>query len=186
MDIQFDFKNVDPSENLKEYARTRFEKLSKYIKREDSAVMTVLMEVDRFRQIVDAKLSADDVHLTARAESEDMYATIDQVLDKLEAQLKRSKDKEKDRRKGKLDRQNNPGPEAGPFAGAAGEEIMAGPAIQREGLLEKKPMTPEEAVIQLEEAEQGFLVFVNAENERVNVLYSKNSGDYGLIDPRVE
>jgi putative sigma-54 modulation protein len=52
-------------------------------------------------------------------------------------------------------------------------------------MAELKPMTPEEAVIQLEQAEFDFLVFINADNERVNVLYRKNSGNYGLIDPRM-
>ncbi|MCF8085847.1 MAG: ribosome-associated translation inhibitor RaiA [Desulfohalobiaceae bacterium] len=184
MDIQFEFKNVDPSEHLKEYARTRFEKLTKYIKREDSAVLTVMMEVDRYRQIVEVKLGVDDLQLTAQGESEDMYVTIDQVLDKLRAQLKRNKDKEKDRRKGKLDRQHNPGASAAPVTGPLGG-IGAEPVIERESLEEMKPMSPEEAVIQLEETERKFLVFVNAENERVNVIYSKNTGDYGLIDPRM-
>ncbi len=184
MDIQFEFKNVNPSEHLKEYARTRFEKLTKYIKREDSAVLSVLMEVDRYRQIVEVRLSVDDLQLTAQDESEDMYVTIDQVLDKLRAQLKRNKDKEKDRRKGKLDRQNNPGgPEAA--AGVPTEESGPEPVITQEDIGEKKPMTPEEALIQLQEADLNFLVFLNADNERVNVLYRKSRGDFGLIDPRI-
>jgi len=184
MDIQFEFKNVNPSEHLKDYARTRFQKLTKYIRREDSAVLSVLMELDRFRQMVEVKLTADDLQLTASDESEDMYVTIDQVLDKLRAQLKRSKDKEKDRRKGKLDRQNNAGassgPEGLPFAEGGFE-----PTIEWQDMKELKPMTPEEAVIQLEQEELEFLVFINADNERVNVLYGKNTGNYGLIDPRV-
>jgi putative sigma-54 modulation protein len=184
MDIQFDFRNVNPSEHLKEYARTRLEKLTKYIRREDSAVVSVIMEVERHRQLVEVKFAVDDLQLTASGESEDMYATIDQVLDKLRAQLKRNKDKEKDRRKGKLDRQGNSGASASPLAAPVAEGGFE-PVIDREDMAELKPMTPEEAVIQLEQAEFDFLVFINADNERVNVLYRKNSGNYGLIDPRM-
>jgi len=183
MDIQIEFKNVDPSEHLKEYARTRFEKLTKYIRREDSAVLSAMLEVDRYRQMVEVKLTADDVQLSAQSESEDMYASIDQVLDKLRAQLKREKDKKKDRRKGKLDKQGNPGPLAEPVA--PGEEAEAEPLIVQEDMPDMKPMTPEEALIQLQETERNFLVFINADNGRVNVLYNKNSGDFGLIDPRM-
>ena len=105
------------------------------------------------------------------------------VLDKLRAQLKREKDKSKDRRKGKLDKQGNPGPLAEPEVPV--EEAEAQPLIIQEDMPDMKPMTSEEALIQLEETERNFLVFINADNERVNVLYRKNSGDFGLIDPRM-
>ncbi len=182
MQIQFDFKNFHPSESLKEYARNRFEKLNKYVKREDSASLAVLLEVDRYRQIADVKLSADDVQVTAKHESEDMYATIDQVLEKLRSQLKKSKDKQKDRQKGKI------GTQQSARSVAAASEAAFAPSggtgrMLREPIEDEKPKDPEEALIQLQAGDSDFLVFVNAENDRVNVIYSKGNGDYGLIDP---
>lgn len=184
MEIQFNFKNFEPSEQLKDYARNRFDKLSKYLKRDDSAYLQVNLEVDRFRQIAELIMNADDLHLSAQHESEDMYSTIDQVLDKMEAQLRKLKGKQKDRRKGKLNKPSS-GPETAapePMAAATPE---VEPNVVETDVFEPKPMDVEEAAIQLEKSEYGFLVFFNAENNRVNVVYRRKNGDYGLIDPRM-
>ena len=53
MELQFNFKNFEPSEHLKKYAQNRFNKLEKYIKRKDSAFLQINMEVDKYRQIIE-------------------------------------------------------------------------------------------------------------------------------------
>lgn len=183
MEIQFNFKNFEPSEQLKDYARNRFDKLGKYLKREDNAYLQVNLEVDRFRQIAELIMTADDLHISAQQESEDMYSTIDQVLDKMEAQLRKLKGKQKDRRKGKLNKSAEP--ETGSTEPPVAEVAEAEPSVVQTDVFEPKPMDVEEAAIQLEKSEYGFLVFFNAENNRVNVVYRRKNGDYGLIDPRM-
>lgn len=85
MNITFAFKNFEPSDHLKEYASSRFEKMAKFIGDTVETDIQVNLNVEKFRHKAEVVLFADNLHLSAYEESEDMYATIDQVLDKLES-----------------------------------------------------------------------------------------------------
>jgi len=180
MNISFTFKNFEASEHLKNYARTRFEKLMKYMD-EDSAhnpELQVNLAVEKFRHMADVALSANDLHLTAFEESEDMYSTIDLVLDKLGVQVRKLREKKKSRRR-KVQKDMR-GSEAGALEpeGVEPEEII----VEAEKF-SPKPMSVEEAAMQLDNLKYGFLVFLNAQTERVNVIYRRKKSNYGLIDP---
>lgn len=180
MEIQFNFKNFEPSDHLKKYAENRFGKLEKYIKRIDSAFLQVNMEVDRFRQKIDVILNADDIHIKGQEESQDMYASIDMVLDKIEAQLRKMKDKEKDRRKGKLGKTTSSLEEQAALTSVGGT-----PNIVMSNNYIPKPVSIDDAAMELQKSDNIFIVFINADTKRVNVLYKKKNGDFGLIDPRM-
>ena len=177
MEIKFNFKSFEPSDHLKSYAQTRFEKLEKYIKKSDNAQLLVNMEVEKFRQIAEVILSSDDMRVSAQKESEDMYSTIDMVLDKIETQVKKLKDKQKDKRKGKSSKAEELGPESVPG------DLGSPPDVVKTDMFEPKPMDVDEAVRQLQKSDYDFLVFFNAETSRVNVIYRRKNGDFGLIDP---
>jgi len=181
MEIKLNFKNFDPTEQLKQYVQDRFQKLEKYIKRSDSSVLQINFSVEKYRQNAEAILQADDLHLTAQEETEDMYATIDSVLDKLETQLRKERDKQKDKkRKGKNSK--NPG-----LAEPYSTTLSSGARVDVEKVdnYEPKPIDIDEAVAQLETMDAHFLVFFNIANDRVNVIYRRKNGDFGLIDPRM-
>ncbi len=181
MELQFNFKNFEPSDHLKNYAQNRFSKLEKYIRRKDSAFLQINMEVDRYRQKIEVILTADDLHLSAQEESEDMYSSIDKVLDKMDAQLRKIKDKEKDRRKGKLNRSQS----MKKISSLEDSSPSGAPNIVISERYISKPITVEDAAVELQRNEYNFVVFFNAETNRVNVLYKKKNGDLGLIDPRM-
>ena len=101
MNISFNFKNFEPSEHLRDYARKRFDKLTKYMTNADSSELLVNLSVEKTRQMADVIFGADNIHISAHEESEDMYSTIDLVLDKLESQVRKMREKMKDRRKAK-------------------------------------------------------------------------------------
>jgi putative sigma-54 modulation protein len=105
-----------------------------------------------------------------------MYSAIDMVLDKLEKQLKRSKQKIRERRASAKGQTRTIREEAGPE-----EEFVREIKIQN---LEYKPMDVEEAVLQMDLTEESFLVFTNSRSEHINVLYRRKDGHYGLIQPR--
>jgi len=179
MRIVFNFKNFDPSDHLRKYAKDRFGKLAKFMAGTPDAELQVNLEVEKFRHIADVVLTGKNVHISAREDSEDMYSTVDLVWDKLEAQMRKIRDKGKDRRKGgdtvRMDV-------------ISIEEDTTGkrkPSIQQTDHYEPKPMVVEEAAMQLDKTGNEFLVFLNAENERVNVIYRRKTGDFGLIDPGV-
>jgi putative sigma-54 modulation protein len=107
-----------------------------------------------------------------------MYSAIDMALDKLEAQLKKNKQKIKKRRAAsrKRNKRFNPGETA-----YLEEEMPRQVRVQN---IEYKPMDVEEALMQMDLIDDHFFVFTNARTDRVNVLYRRSDGDYGLIQPR--
>ncbi|BBD07574.1 ribosome hibernation-promoting factor, HPF/YfiA family [Desulfovibrio ferrophilus] len=176
MQIKYNFKNFEPSDHLRNYASTRFEKLFKY-DRTENALLQVNLSVDKFRHKADVVFTGDELHISAVEESEDMYSTVDLVLDKLDAQVRKTREKAKDRRQAR----GSVRMDVISFAdSAAGERV---PTIEESDSYEPKPMAVEEAALQLDSLGYEFLVFHNAESERINVIYLRKNGDYGLIDP---
>jgi putative sigma-54 modulation protein len=178
MHIAFTFKNFEPSEHLKKYARRRFEKLGRFFGKASGLDVQVSLSVDKFRHRCDVQIGGEGLQLTAAEQMEDMYASIDLVLDKLEAQIKKYVSKVKEhRRHGKnavIDVFTYQLQEEG------GERAITGTSK-----FEPKPMHVDEAHMQLDSSENDFLVFLNAESERINVIYRRRNGGYGLIDPLV-
>lgn len=178
MNISFAFKNFEPSAHLKEYASSRFEKMAKFIGDTVETELQINLSVEKFRHKAEVVLTADNLHISAYEESEDMYSTIDQVLDKLEAQLKRMRERHKERRRG-----GTPRAARMDVISFTDEPGSGAPTIKETDNFEPKPMSVEEASMQLESRKFEFLVFRNAETSRVNVIYRTKNGDFGLIDP---
>ena len=176
MNIAFTFKNFEPSDHLKKYAEKRFQKLSRFAPKTDNIELNVALSVDKFRHKIEVQLSGDDLSISAVEQSHDMYASVDMVLDKLEAQLKKHSEKKKDKRKGTG---------KSPVYSVYSYEIEDNRSKNRVGseTFEPKPMHVEEAIDRLDVVEEEFLVFVNSETEVVNVVYQKKDGSYGVIIP---
>lgn len=115
--------------------------------------------------------------IRAKEASTDMYAAIDLVAEKLERQFRKYKGKMVDRHSPKAAVPPVPAPDIG-------EPEIEEPAIVKTKSVELKPMTAEEAILQLELLGHDFFVFTSAETEAVSVLYRRNDGDYGLIEPQ--
>ena len=179
MQITFNFKNFEPSDQLKDYAQGRFQKLDKYLRHPETAEIQVNLEVEKFRQMADVTLISDETQLSAGYESEDMYSSIDNVLDKLEAQIRRIKDRNKEKRRKSKDNLGNKDILTQTEADLGEQERR----IIKIDNYEPKPLDVQEAALQLETLSYDFLVFQNAENDRVNVIYQRKNGDFGLIDP---
>jgi len=181
MNIAFNFKNFDPSAHLKEYAEKRFEKLDKYLSNHDDSEVQVNLSVEKIRQMAEVIVSDDNLHLSANESSEDMYATIDMVLDKILAQMKRIREKQKSKRAAKAGTKSVR-MDVISFVGEGHERAKNIVATDH---FDPKPMDVEEAAMQLESLDYEFLVFLNAETARVNVIYRRNDREFGLIDPGV-
>ena len=176
MNIAFTFKNFEPSNHLKEYARRRFSKLGRFSPNPDHLEMQVSLSVDNFRHKAEISLVSDNMTVSATEQSEDMYATVDLVRDKLKAQLVKHSEKLQSKRKNgeKFVLEGVMEPEEA----EASERTIIG--IDN---FVPKPMDLDEAAMQLDALEYDFLVFLNAETERVNVIYRRKNNDFGLIDP---
>ena len=178
MNITFNFKNFEPSDHLRDYARKRFVKLAKYSVATDASELQVNLAVEKTRQVADIIFLADNMHISAHESSEDMYSTIDMILDKVEAQAKKFREKQKDRRRQKAEMVHTQ-------VISISEDASGGrtPTIVQTDDYEPKPMAVEEAAMQLVGLKYEFMVFINSETDRPNVIYRMRNGDFGLIDP---
>lgn len=177
MNIQYNFKNFDASDHVKEYAASRFGKLEKYVPESDESELQVNLSVDKHRQMAEVIFSADNVHISAYEESQDMYATIDLVLDKLEAQLRKMREKMKSRRRSMRD-----GARMDVISFSEEDGTRTQTIVESDQFV-PKPMSVEESAMQLDSLNYEFLVFRNADTERINVIYRRKNNDFGLIDP---
>jgi putative sigma-54 modulation protein len=172
MQTSVTFKNLDPSDHLKAYVSDKLNRFDKYLYNPGEA--SVVLSVEKFRHIAEVNIVGDRLTINGKEETEDMYSAIDMVLDKLEKQIKKNKQKVRERRAGKG--KSKPAM-AEPIAMEDDEQQVM---IQN---IEFKPMDVDEAIMQMDLVENNFLVFTNARSDRVNVLYRRKDGHYGLIQP---
>jgi len=176
MQTSVTFKNLDPSEHLKSYVTEKLNRFDKLL--DNPAEAGVVLVVEKHRHIAEVNITGDRMSINGKEETGDMYSAIDMVLDKLEKQLKRSKQKIRERRASAKGQTRTIREEASRMAE---EEPAREVKIES---LEYKPMDVEEAVLQMDLTDQGFLVFTNARSSQINVLYRRKDGHYGLIQPQ--
>lgn len=169
------FKNLDPSENLKSYVCNKLDRFDRFL--DNPAEANVVFAVEKFRHQAEINISGDRLNINGKEETDNMYSAIDMVLDKLEKQIKKSKQKIRERRSASKGR-----------AKKFDADVTAAPDDEgttriRVKNIEFKPMDVEEAVMQMELVNNDFLVFTDAQTNKVNVLYRCRDGHYGLIQP---
>jgi putative sigma-54 modulation protein len=173
MDIAVTFRRTEPMESLKNYAEEKVGKLNKYL--DTPAEAHVVLGVEKFRHQADVTLDVNGTRIKAFEETGDMYSAIDQVMDKIEVQLKRHLSKIRDHRP---EPDKSVEAEGEPAVEQGSEEIV----IESERM-DAKPMDPEEAAMQLSLSKKGFLVFRNAKTNEINVIYKRSDRNMGLIEP---
>ncbi len=177
MDITVTFRHMEPMESVRLYAVEKLSKIKKYL--DTPLEAHVVLTVEKFRHQADITLNLNGNRIKGFEETEDMYSAIDQVMDKIEIQVKRHLSKIRDRRA----EARRVGPE---LAREVAEETVvqsAGePVIEVETMV-AKPMDPEEAAMQLGLSRQEFLVFRNDKTREINVIYRRRDGHLGLIEP---
>lgn len=176
MEITFKSRNFEITEALKSYADKKLSRLNKYFEPENIETQ-VMMSMQRGIHTLEVTMNVRGLLLRCEEKTGDMYASIDGAVDKLERQI--HKFKTRINRKIK----ESPGLAAMPAAAAASGEAPE-PVIVRTKKFEFKPMTPEEAVMQMDLLGHDFFVFTNTEdNQKVCVVYRRKDGNYGLIEP---
>ncbi|MBW2609174.1 MAG: ribosome-associated translation inhibitor RaiA [Deltaproteobacteria bacterium] len=177
MDISVTFRHMEPSESLRSYAEEKVSKINKFL---DFPIEAhIVLAVEKFRRMVDVTLSVNGTMIKAMEETEDMYSAIDQVMDKIEKQVKRYRSKTRKRRSEHRKGEDTLVIEETEEIAALGTEE---PSIEVEKLV-AKPMDPEEAAMQVTMSQQEFLVFRNSRSREINVIYKRRDGNLGLIEP---
>jgi len=175
MQTSVTFKNLEPSDPLKSYVKNKLEKLDKFL--DNPAEANVVLSVEKIHHIAEIKLTGDRLNVNCREKTGDMYSSIDKALDKLEKQIKKSKEKIRNHRQGSRSEAREMKETFDTFSD---DGISSRIRIQN---IEYKPMDIEEASMQIELIPDNFLVFTNARTNKVNVLYKRKDGNLGLIQP---
>ena len=173
MNITISGKDLKATEAIKDYAEKKMERLVKYFGEDFDVNLTIRSE--RTEQIADVSVKAKTDTYRAVTAHKDLYASIDKDIDILEGQIRKTKTrKEKANKEDSIKSLN---------------VDVAVPEVENEIIktvyYDIKPMTPEDAVLKLQEKPADrFITFVNSETNKVNVLFKmKDNKNYGLVEP---
>ncbi|MCP4540986.1 MAG: ribosome-associated translation inhibitor RaiA [Chloroflexi bacterium] len=175
MDVSIFTRNMEMTPHLNEYVDQKVEKLDRYLPSIDEARMDLTVENTRsaaHSQVAQLTVRVRGKILRAEERTQDMFASIDAVLDKMYRQIARYKGKRKDRMHIVTDAL--PVEE---FVEQAEGEIVR---VKRFDVL---PMVPEEAIEQMELLGHSFYIFLNADEDAINVVYKRGDDNYGLLQP---
>lgn len=175
MQTSVTFKNIDPSDHLTAYVSNKLDRFDKYL--DNPASANVVLSVEKFRHITEISIFGDRLNIIGKEETENMYSSIDKALDKIGIQIKKNREKIRRHKSGRQERMSVLAEnEESPVDETHEQRVRVQP-------IEYKPMDVEEAVMQMALIKDNFLVFTNARTDKVNVLYRRKDGDFGLIQP---
>ncbi len=174
-------KNMEVSDWLETYVRKKIGKLDRYLNDPAEAQIELSEESTKdvqHREIVQVTIFKNGTIMRGEERSADMPVAIDAVVDKLERQIKRYKEKTASKKRRLqaevLEAESAPLPE---------EEEGSIVRVKR---FRVQPITEEQAIDQMELLGHSFFVFQNAANNQLNVIYKRDDGNYGLLEPAVE
>lgn len=170
-------RNMELTPRLSEYVERKVSKLDRYLPTVEEVRVELKVEDTRsadHRQVAQLTVRVRGTLLRAEERTNDMFASIDAVMDKMYRQIARYKGKQEDR-----------------WHAAADELPIQEPAEEQVGEIvrvksfELRPMPPEEAIEQMELLGHRFYVFLNADADSINVVYKRDDGNYGLLQPEL-
>ena len=177
MQISFTFRNMEAGEWLKEYVGKKIARIERYIDKPVNA--SVVLAVEKFRNVAEINLSAKGINLQGREEAKEMTLAVDNVIDKVERQIKKYKQKTRNHKD----------------AASRGEAVASGEpsaeeyeeydedskvAETRKVVLE--PMSLDDAILKMDESKNRFVVYRDSSSENVSVIYRRDDGRYLLIE----
>lgn len=164
-------RKIDISAGMKDFTEKKLGKLDKFFG--EGAEAQVTLSVERDRQTAELTIYYDGFVYRAEDTSEDMYASIDRTTDLIERQIRKNKTRlEKKLRGGAFDASVTAEPEA--------EEAEFKIVKSKKHAI--KPMSPEEAILQMNLLGHTFFVFHNDETDKIDIVYKRKDGNYGLIE----
>jgi putative sigma-54 modulation protein len=176
VDLSVFTRNMEMTPRLSEYVEQKVEKLDRYLPSIDEARVDLTVENTRnaaHSQVAQLTVRVRGKILRAEERNEDMFASIDAVLDKMHRQIARYKGRRRDR------------------VYVAAEEVPVDEEVEETGEIvrvkrfEVLPMSPEEAIEQMELLGHSFYIFLNADEDAINLVYKRGDGNYGLLQPEL-
>ena len=172
MNIVVTGRHLEVTPALRTYAEEKITKFKKYLPDASEAIVT--LSVEKYRHKAEVLLKTNGILIQAESVTGEVYSSIDEVAEKLDRQVKKYKGKTTSYRKGA----------ARP---AESREETAPPheegRIIKNKRFDLKPMSPDEASMQMELLDKDFFVFINDKSNDINVIYRRKDGNFGLIEP---
>ncbi|MDG3132256.1 ribosome-associated translation inhibitor RaiA [Streptococcus suis] len=171
-------ENIEVTDALRTYVEEKVAKIEKYFSDEQELNAKVNLKVYRDKRAkVEVTIPVGTVTLRAEDTSQDMYGSIDLVVDKIERQIRRNKTK--------IERKHRQRVATGQlFADEVVEQSEEEVKVVRTKQVDLKPMDMEEAILQLELLGHDFFIYTDANDGTTNVLYKREDGDLGLLEVR--
>lgn len=171
MKLNIKGRNIELTDALRQYIEKRINKFEKFLAELSEAVVTISTE--KFTHKIDVLLKVNGHLIQAEGKTEDLYSAVDQVVEKLEKQILKYKEKVQNKNKKDSNKYN--------VAPAESSEIAK--KIVKFKKFDLRPMAPDEAVDQMELLDKDFFIFLNSFTGDINVVYRRKDGNYGLIEP---
>ena len=179
MKLDITGRHIDITPAIRDFTRDKLSKLDKWI--DDVIEAHVVLFVEKHRHTAEVVVKSRHHTFTGTDETGDMYASIGNVVDKIEKQARRQKDKLTGRRKHVKSPTRRSAPTAADNDGAPAARGL--PRIIRNDDLPMKPMAVEDAALQFVDSDREFLVYRDARSQRISVMYRRKDGNLGLIEP---
>ena len=166
-------KKIDVTESIKSYIEEKIGRLDKYFENPDDITATALIKLRGKDQVVEVTINANKFILRGEESHKDLYASIDKVSDKIERQIRKNKTRLKKKTVKDISKD---------FVLEFEEPEENDNVIVKRKTIENKPMSEEEAILQMELLGHEFFAYKNEETNEVNILYRRKDGDYGVLE----
>jgi putative sigma-54 modulation protein len=181
MQVEYTGRHTEVTPALRSLAEKKLAKLAKVLP--NITNVHVILAVDKHREIAEITVHSGHVDLTAAEESDDLGTSLATVMDKLTRQAQKRVGRLRERKRRSRTEAVWTGVLAPVTPGGDGAEGGARTRVVRSRRFVAKPMTVDEAVVEVEATDDGLIVFRDADTERLNVLYRRKDGHLGLIEP---
>jgi putative sigma-54 modulation protein len=174
MKISVTFRNGEGENWQKVYAEERIQKLNKYL--DAPAEAHIIVSMEKFRNVAEINLSSNGWNINAKEEAKDMHMALDNCIEKIEKQLKKQREKVREHKPKSIRR---------------GQEKLARGEETEETTINKiaetrkiilKPMSFDEAIMEIEETKDRFIIYRDSSSENVTLVYRRDDGNYTLIE----
>jgi putative sigma-54 modulation protein len=175
-------EHLEVTEALRDYVEKKLNRLDRYFEAPLTSDVQVKLSVVKDLQAIEVAIPLTGVLLRAEERNSDMYASIDLVVDKLERQIRKHKTRTNRKIREEGGKRDLFKMETSPFTFVEEEDDFE---LVRNKRFDLKPMDVEEAILQMNLVGHSFFVFSNMDTDSVNVVYKRNDGKYGLIEPAI-
>jgi putative sigma-54 modulation protein len=176
MKISVTFRNGEGENWQKVYAEERIVKLKRYL--DMPAEAHIIISTEKFRCFTEINLSANGWNVNAKEEAKDMHLAIDSCIEKIEKQLKKQKDKVREHKPGSIRHTEG---KIGEDEGEEEEELPTNKIVETRKIV-LKPMSLDEAIMEIEGSKAWFMMYRDSLSENVSLVYRRDDGNYALIE----